>query len=245
MSRRVDRALRRDNHSPGLVDQGGIVVRAARGEIAHLVPPEMAVQLRYLVARLQVNEATGVPRRLAMTSVVDGEGVTVVTRSLAAVLANDLGRSVCVVDLNWWSPSDQDYARTPGKGVADVLAGTDVAEVVTETSIPGLSFLPAGDAPPSRFAALARSTEMSHMLDRLSEQFDHLILDVPALSLTSDSLTLARLSDATALVIRQGVTADAMIRSALDELRSIVLLGIVLNRFRTRTPRWVSNLISA
>lgn len=245
MSWRVKRPLLRGDCSPGLVDQGGIVVRAARGEIAHLVPPAMAVQLRYLVARLQVNEATGVPRRLAITSAIGGEGVTVMARSLGAVLASDLGRTICVVDLNWWSPSDHDYARLPGRGVVDVLAGSDLAEVITETSIPGLSFLPAGDASPARFATLARSQQMSQMLNTLSERFDHLVLDVPALSLTSSSLTLAGLSDGTALVVRQGATTDAMIRSTLEELRSIVLIGVILNRFHTRTPRWVSDLISA
>jgi Mrp family chromosome partitioning ATPase len=182
---------------------------------------------------------------MALTSVIDGEGVTVIARSLAAVLASDLGRTVCVVDLNWWSPSDQDYSRLPGKGVVDVIDGAHLDDVITETSITGLSFLPAGDASPARFAALARSPEMAKMLDSLSERFDHLVLDVPALRVTSDSLTLARLSDATALVVRHGATTDPQIRSALEELRSIVLVGIILNRFRTRTPRWASDLVSA
>lgn len=239
------RAHRRGVGRGHFFDDGGIVVRDEPTGFVHLVGPDVAAAMRFLVARLQVNEVTGFPRRLALTSALDGEGVTFTARSLGAVLATDLDRKVCVVDLNWWSPSDQSYAKSPGLGLVNILDGLDLDDMTTVTSIPNLSFIPAGRATPARSAMLAKGSELALMIEQLAMRYDHLIFDLPALSVTGDALSLGRLADAAALVVRHGVTPEAVVRSALEELRSVVMLGVILNRQSSSIPRWLDSLVGA
>ena len=49
-----------------------------------MTPSRVAGSLRYFLARVQLHDAQGLPERLALTSALVGEGVTYVTRSLAA-----------------------------------------------------------------------------------------------------------------------------------------------------------------
>src|SRR4026209_59168 len=93
---------------------GGIQVLDEEGTVVHSVPPEVAASVRYLIARVQLNNPTGITRRLAITSAVRGEGVTYIARTLGALMAHDLDRGVCVVSLNWWSESGKPDDSTVG-----------------------------------------------------------------------------------------------------------------------------------
>jgi Mrp family chromosome partitioning ATPase len=69
------------------------------------------------------------------------------------------------------------------------------------------------------------------------------ILDIPALLANSDAIALASLADAGFLVVRQGITPIALIKQALDEIKHLSMLGIVMNQTYFHTPRWLYNLI--
>jgi Mrp family chromosome partitioning ATPase len=239
----MSRILKRGSDFTTFFDEGGLVVGDEPTGFAHLVGPDVAASIRYLVARLQLHEATGFPTRLALTSALDGEGVTFTARSLGAVLASDLDRNVCVVDLNWWSPSDQSYAKAPGLGLVNIVDGLELDDILTVTSIPKLCLVPAGRAAPGRSAMMAKGTELALAIEHLAMRFDHLILDLPALAVTGDALSLARLADAVALVVQHGVTPEAQVRSALQELRGVNMVGVVLNRQKSSIPRWLGNLV--
>jgi Mrp family chromosome partitioning ATPase len=90
---------------------------------------------------------------------------------------------------------------------------------------------------------LAKSEALAGIVDELAEHFDHLVLDLPAVLATSDTLALAMLCDAYALVVHQGVTTQDQVLDAFDELRGVVNLGIILNRQATRIPKIVRRLL--
>jgi Mrp family chromosome partitioning ATPase len=239
------RAKRTDGESPP--QDGGLVIRDESGGIVHAAPPRVTARIRYLLARIQLNDAAGLPARLAFTSALQGEGVTYVTRTLAAVIAHDLRRSVCVVDLNWWPRRSRSSADSDSgsPGLADVLQGhRPLDDVLVSTNDPLLTLLPAGDVPVPLRPVIAVNSLLDDLLVELSGRFDHLLLELPAVLRTSDALTLVRLCDAYALVVRHGVTTEAQVREALDELSGAVSLGIVLNRESTRVPRRIARLLS-
>ena len=72
-----------------------------------MTPPRVAGSLRYFLARVQLHDAQGMPERLALTSALVGEGVTYITRSLAAAIAYDTDASVVVVDCTFRRPGAQ------------------------------------------------------------------------------------------------------------------------------------------
>lgn len=218
-------------------DSEGLFILSRSGAVLHTTTPPIVSALRYSVARLLLEDKNGVPARLGVTAALSGEGVSFVARSLAAVLAHDGEQSVCVVDLNWWSGG----AERTGGGVADVVRGdAHLDDVLIATDNPRLMLLPAGSVAVDDRAGLARSTALQSVLEDLSIRFHHLVLDLPALLVASEALTLAGYTDACALVVRQGVTPAHAVKSALDHLANIRMLGVVLNMTSSRLPRFIT-----
>lgn len=227
-------------------------IRSAADEPLYAYSPEVVSTFRHMLTGL--NFSQGLPRRLAVTSALRGEGVTYTTLALSSVMANDAALRVCAVELNWWSPGLQGHLGPGGQhrgdgpshrhSLAEVLTGkASLDEALIKTSLPNLSLLPAGELDLDRRPVLARSDALKELLDQLDQQFDHLLLDVPAVLATSDSIALASLSDACCVVVRQGVTPASQIQQALDDIRHLKMLGVVLNQVAFKTPRWIRNLI--
>ena len=214
----------------------GLTIFDQEGRLLHAAPPPIVAELRYTVARLQLgDEKTGLPPRLGVVSALSGEGVSFVCRSLAAVLANDLEESVCLVDLNWWSHQPDSDGRP---GVAQVVNGeTRLHEAVMRTDDPQLSYLPAGSLAPSERPTLVRSPGLQDALDELGARFNYVLLDVPPLLLTGEALALARYSEGCLMVVKHGVTHVGEVRTALDHLSNVSVLGIVMNRVSHSIPK--------
>lgn len=212
-----------------------LVMQREDGEWLHTVPAAVATELRYLVARLELEGKLGVPTRIGVIAALGGEGVTTLCRSLACVLALDhLERSVCIVDLNWWSPAP---GASSGPGVAGVLRGeVDLDQAVVPTETPRLAHLPSGEVDPANRPALASSRGLHDLLEQLSGRYDHLLLDLPPVFGASESLLLAAHATATLLVVRAGATSARDARDVSEALRPLDLLGVVLNRHDDSTP---------
>jgi len=76
----------------------------ANGTVVQIMPTAITESLRYMVARMRVGDGGEFPARIGLTSSIRGEGVSLMARALALVLS-DGSRKVCLVDLNWWSPT--------------------------------------------------------------------------------------------------------------------------------------------
>jgi Mrp family chromosome partitioning ATPase len=231
------------------------------GSLLGAFPPPVVNSLRRMLTQLAYQNA--LPDRFAMVSALREEGVTYTSLALATTLASDLATRVCAVELNWWSPSllslwsslqrmapaheqraESALPVASSAGFVDVLAGTaTLEETLVPTTMPNLMLLPAGSLSVPQRPAVARSAELRTCIERLSERFDHLVLDIPAIMTTSDAIALASLGTACCVVVRQGVTSMNTVRLALDNIRHLPVLGIVLNRARLRTPRWILSFI--
>lgn len=224
--------------SPPVPDAFDVAITASDGTTIHRVPEAAAERVRYLIARVQLNDPTGLPSRLAVTSALSGEGVTYVARTFAAVVAHDLGRRVCLVDLDWSSAAE-------GPGIGDVVAGAaDLDDIIESTYWSGLALVGPGRVEPSARAALVRSADLDAVIDDLATRFDHLVLEFPPVLATADALTLMRTCDTYLFVVHQGVTTGNVARSALRQLDGAICLGAVLNRSSSRIPRWLAGLMS-
>lgn len=239
-------ALRRRSrrgHSAALArtEQGGLLLTDTEGETFHVVPPDVAASIRFLVTRTQTSEWLGENRTIAVTSSLAGEGVTFTARSLAAILAHDLRRNVCVVEANWWHSSrrrtrDDDQDALPG--LADILEGAaSLDDVLVQTSDSRLSVLPAGRTPVALRPVIVASEEFTSVLDKIASRFDSVVLDVPPVLLASEAITICDRSDAAILVVEQGVTPERDVSRAIEELEGVHILGLILNRASSSVPR--------
>jgi Mrp family chromosome partitioning ATPase len=236
------------------VDDGALTIVDLDGRLRHRAPGDVTRALRYALARLQTSEKGDVRPRICVTSALLGEGVTFVASSLAALLANDLRRKVCLVDLNWWSTGDNalygprssvNGSQQQFPGVAQVIEGERALdEVLIPTEGWKLSLLPAGPASPADRPVLVKAPALVKLIDQLELRFDHVVLDVPPVLGNGEALTLASLAEHFILVVRQGVTAEVQVQSALEELRHLSPLGIVLNRASSNVPQRLVHLLA-
>jgi Mrp family chromosome partitioning ATPase len=221
----------------------GLTVATSGGEVLEEFPAEVMEAFRLMGNRMTRAEA--LPGLLAFTSAVPGEGVTFCALGFGATLSAYLGKRVCVAELNWWrprlAPAD---SGTAGKGLASVLKdAADWRDALIATDIAGLSFLPAGQLPVEARSVAARGKPLVDLVGEIRQEFDVLIVDAPSVFLTSDAVPLVALAPACCLVVRQGATSGETVRQALDELSHLRLLGVVMNRVRVKTPRWIRELI--
>jgi tyrosine-protein kinase Etk/Wzc len=78
-------------------------------------------------------------------------------------------------------------------------------------------------------AELLANGKFPALLSRLSDQFDWIIIDSPALMPVSDGILLSNMCDASLLVVKAGKTQLDAASWAVTELRKKRLLGILLN----------------
>lgn len=214
-------------------------LRTKKGSPVLTFPATTIDAHRYMVTRLLVNHE--LPQRTAILSAIRGEGVTYNALALATLLAYDTPKTVCYVDLNWGYPSSQLQAATIyNRGIAALLQRkTEWGNTLVATNYPNLSLLPAGDLAPQQRAITARSAALADLLTDLSEQFEHLVLDIPAILTTSDAIPLATLANAGCLVVQQGVSSSDLAKRALADIDHLPILGVIMNRTGSNIPAWL------
>ncbi|RRR65907.1 MAG: chromosome partitioning protein [Candidatus Viridilinea halotolerans] len=222
---------------------GGLTLRTRAGQELRYFPPAIVATFRHTVTERVYRG--GLPARVAMLAALRGEGVSYTALAFALTLASDIAVDVCVVELNWWQSELAALVGQPdAPGLATVVAGeATFDEVLIQSDLPNLALLPAGPLPPERRHSIARSGVLREAIAELSQRYDHLIFDLPALLATSDALALVGLANACCVVVRQGVTRTSSVKQALDHVQQLEVLGVILNRSSFAAPRWLLNLI--
>jgi Mrp family chromosome partitioning ATPase len=221
----------------------GLVVPDQFGGDLYEVSAETVEHVRHMLTRLNRNNA--LPARLALVAALRHEGVSHLSRAIAAIMAHDLNVRVCVVELNWWWPAPAPAVPAVAGGLAAVVANlASVEEVTVTTGWPTLSLIPSlTSVPMDERPVLARNPKLKQIITQLSQQYDHLILDIPAVLATSDAIALASLADGCAVVVQQGATPINSVRSALDDIDHLKVLGVIMNQVDIAIPEFVQRLI--
>jgi len=179
------------------------------------------------------------PYVLGVTSAVGGEGKTTVALHLAMTIARDTFKKVCLLDM---SLGGSDLAARLGmpaseEGVVSVLeASGTVVPTLQLTGCDNLVIIPAGRTP-ANAARLARSPRVEQLLVSARYAFDVVVVDLPSVS-TDNAGPLAKAMDGVLVVVRAGVTPQAIVSRALDLLGRDKVLGVTLNRVPAPRPRW-------
>jgi Mrp family chromosome partitioning ATPase len=227
---------RRKRIDQAKVPVGALLLLDEHGSVLQMVPPAVAESMRLMVARLRVGE--DLPKRIGLISTIRGEGVSFLACTLGLLLTHDTPKTVCIVELNWWCGAASGEGVPPG--VSDVVKErAALSDVLVATGNPGLTLLHPGDTDVADRPYLSNSVELGNILTELEEEHDHLILDLPALSVSADALTLAQKADALIYVVQQGVTPESDVKQALEQLNGLNVLGAILNRSSSRVPSFV------
>jgi protein-tyrosine kinase len=177
----------------------------------------------------------------SITSAVAGEGKTLVALSLARLMADDLEKSVIVIDGHLRTPEVHRILGVPLlPGLAGCIRGEcGVQDAAREVN--GLWVLPAGAEPnPSR---LLRSAAARSVVEEVRRVFDVAIFDLPALLASSEARMMADWTDGVVIVVRADSTPAPAVLSAIESIERQKMLGVVLNEPMSRIPKWLDRLL--
>lgn len=182
---------------------------------------------------------------LGVISPRPGEGRTTVSLGLAGALAEIYSRVVMVeMETDEVAPTlCMEMNLGISKGLRDYLS-EDVAleDVLLPTDKENLWFLPAGPVShqASRLDATSRTREL---LNRLSEDFDVVVVDLPPVLTSEEAPALLAAMDGVVLVVNAGSTTTDDVNRALELCASVPVRGVLLNKLHLRAPRWLASLI--
>lgn len=195
-------------------------------EIAQLTEAEA---LRALRANMRYFNAGNGTRVILFVSAEPGDGKTTTARALAAIMA-EMGDRVVLVEGDLRKGTElRMVGDLPVPGLASALSGVPLNEVLVRVPVkqPGavdpkwLVVLPSGQAPPNP-AELLEGEGMRVVMKTLTDHFDTVVIDTPALGLVSDALALVPFATN---VIMIGAVGRTTRDSALGITKQLALLG--------------------
>jgi polysaccharide biosynthesis transport protein len=185
---------------------------------------------RMFQANLKFTSLDKKTRTILITSSISGEGKSEVAANLATTLAQS-GKKVLLVDVNMRSPNQHHlWGMMNSMGLSNVIVDPDDLPQAIQEITQNLSLLTSGVMPPDPLTLL-ESEAMTQLMQKVSQQYDYVLLDGPSLVGMADAGILGKLADGVILVVRPGVVTSVGATAAKELLRrsNSNVLGIVAN----------------
>lgn len=192
----------------------------------------IAEQYRTIRSNIRFSSVDKPLKTMVITSPGPNEGKSTTAANMAIIFANS-GKKVLLVDADLRKPSIAKEFNIPNaKGVSNYLIDTDspMDQLIYQLSIDGLWVMPSGPIPPNP-SELLSSKRMEELIQRLSEQFDLIIFDMPPIVTVADAQIVAAHTDGALLVIRENKTnkQKAIRAKQLLEIAKIRVIGVIYN----------------
>jgi tyrosine-protein kinase Etk/Wzc len=182
-------------------------------------PDDPAVEsLRSLRTAMQFAMLESANNRVLITGPTPGVGKSFVTANFAALMAA-AGRRVLLIDADLRrGHTHQYFGLQRHGGLSELIAGSlTVQQTVHRQVVPSLDFLATGQLPPNP-AELLVSDSFKTMLERLSEQYDLVVIDTPPVLVAADTATVATHAGTVLMVARADVSTMGEIKESTRRL---------------------------
>lgn len=203
------------------------------------------------------------PRKIiAISSAVDGEGVSTLSANYAFLLAhysnlmshyshfsnsniasNAAAKNETVlIDFNLKNPSvHQLFNLEREKGLTEILfENLEYQRALKTISLSELKIITAGK-PVTNSVTLLKNQRFDQLLQQLKQEFKYIILDLAPIIPNADFMVLEKLIDGVILVVQAGVTHWEIVQKAQVKLANsgIPILGVALNRRSYSIPEFI------
>lgn len=191
----------------------------------------LAESLRDLRTNLSYLFRESGPMAVGVNSVVPGEGKSFIALNLAAIIAKNK-KKVILIGADMRKPTLQDrLGIDKDRGLSTYLINKNtLEEIIHETSVPGLDFIPSGVIPPNP-AELLETTEFKQLIEELKKRYDVIILDNSPATLVTDSAIVSLKTDVDLFVVRQGYSNRNLVDfiNQLSNKNKEKKIGLVVN----------------
>ena len=198
-----------------------------------------AESFKALRTSLLLSSSDKPPKSIVVTSMMPGEGKTLIAANLAVTIAQ-AGQRVLLIDADMRKPQQHKIFKlnnTQG-GLSTYLAGAgDRGEL--SGPLASINILPAGPLPPDP-SELLSSMRFKELLRVLQHKYDIIIIDSPPIISVTDGLIISRAVDGVVVVTRASITTYNMIEKGLKSLTDVKanILGMVINGFNPKKYRY-------
>ncbi|MCI7767821.1 MAG: polysaccharide biosynthesis tyrosine autokinase [Oscillospiraceae bacterium] len=190
-----------------------------------------AVAESYRTARtnLLFSLAVGGKNIIAFTSANPGEGKSTTCANMA-VAFSDMGKRVLLIDCDMRRPTVNISFEINGvNGLSSVLGGfCSLDEAVAKNVRGSLDVLPSGPIPPNPTELLG-SGMMARLLEKVSAEYDFILLDTPPVNMVTDSQLMNGSIAGHVFVVKENSTEHPDVAEAMDKerLASGKILGFI------------------
>ncbi len=170
-------------------------------------------------------------RILGVTSSVRGEGKSTTSVNLAYTIAQ-AGKRSLLIDADMRLPSVASKLNiSAAPGLSNLLAGLSSENDAMRKSeyFDNWYILPAGVIPPNP-SELLGSERMHALLERCSEVFDVIIIDLPPVNIVADALVISSWTDGLIVVVRENYSDRKALNACMYQIRQLgsKFLGFVM-----------------
>jgi capsular exopolysaccharide synthesis family protein len=202
---------------------------------SELVDAYIAIQ-----TNLAFTTAHGVPRSFSVTSTRPGEGKSTTALALATTLTR-AKRKVILVDGDMRSPSVHHLGGVDhDRGLSNFLSGEeDIGSLTFEMHELGFTAMSAGPIPPNA-AELLTGTRLSVLIERLLEDYDHVVIDSPPVMGLADAPLIAGRVEGVIYAVESHGIRSSLVQTALSRLAAANarVFGGVLTKFEARKAHY-------
>ncbi len=200
--------------------------------ITQLEPKSVVAEaLRSLRTSLHFSAINREKKIMLFTSSFPGEGKSIISANLAAIISQT-GARVLIVDCDLRRSSlHNKFGQSKAPGLSELLTGDITFEEAKHgTGTPGLDLITAGTTPPNP-SELLGSEAMRRFLLTQREHYDYIIIDAPPVLAVTDAPVLTTVADIVILIMEAGrvpIKAALHMRETLATLQAPVA-GLVMN----------------
>jgi len=177
---------------------------------------------------------------ILITSAKPREGKTFTSINLGVSIAQELDRSVMLIDADLKKPekehlnfSSDFFGLEENKGLSDYLLGkAEIPDLLINPGIDKLSILPGGKSLPNS-AEMLGSPRMEELIEDIKRRYSKdrvVIIDGPSILSSADALVLSKYVDGILLVIEERKTTSGELKKTMELLNKKPILGTLLNK---------------
>jgi capsular exopolysaccharide synthesis family protein len=188
--------------------------------------------IRTLRTNLDFFAVTGKTKTISISSTIGGEGKSFLALNLGGVIAMSK-KKVVLLDLDMRKPklNIPFTIPDPQKGVSTALIRKyEIEDCIVPTGLENFDYIPAGPHPPNP-SELLMNGDFTHVLDKLKELYEFVIIDTPPVGLVTDGIMAMKKTDVTIYVVRANYSKKDFLQNIerIQKLHKISNISVVFN----------------